>query len=676
MHASLQKRFFSPKSFTAPQPVEAHEARRVALDFTSHLGARATHAARTGAGDLPSLNLLRRARHALSSSRSGGAKTVYRGVSGDFARNLMPGAEIEDKAPFFATNKPRVALGFAQKQPHGALLRIRAPAGSPAIDLEGVKNKADGRISTNTLTTGKLKIPGLRRRRLRGLPVFEADLTKSFLRKARRLAGPAPKMGTKALPKPRPQARPGQLAEPNLTTASQRFAAAMEEVAANRRAGMVASGRPASVDPAMTAEAAKLKEELARARASKRAAAKAGESTETIDLEIQRLARASTNLSARIRRAEAKALSATLADRPAVDARLEQARNDLATAAAKARQQKESQRLAQLGDADAFHAMVNAKVADRLQVLDTQIAALRRQRGAPKAASISKAKREDFCLQIEKAAASGKYVAGWASVIEVDGQPVTDIQGDVIGMDELRKSAHTYVTKARAAKVMHDGAIIGEVVESVLIDGDFAKCHGITHGKRGWWIAMAIADPDVQKQVRAGIFKGFSIGGSGERKPIVEKSLAPGRLIGRGRTKDVYAHRTKPNVVVVQMQRSPEAESFLEFARDAHRHNLPEAKHLPRVTRTRITGDRITYAAERLQPNPTRARIGRDNGRFFATGVGESERKPLLNTVEALDAHLRRKHPKGSYYYDMSPQNFMRRRNGNLVINDPVESRR
>lgn len=524
MQTLIQKRIFGPRAQKKPRPVGGHDARRAALDFTSPLGARATHAARTGTGDLPSFNLLRRAKQALRSSRSQGERTVYRGVSGDFVNQLNPGAEIEDKAPFFATNKPRVALGFAQKRPNGALLRIRAPAGSPAIDLQGVKNKADGRVSTNTLTAGKLKITGLRRKRLRGLPVYDADLTKSYLRKARRLAGPAPKMGTKALPKPRPQARPGQLAEPNLTTASQRFAAAMEEVAANRRAGMVASGRPASVDPAMTAEAAKLKEELARARASKRAAAKAGESTETIDLEIQRLARASTNLSARIRRAEAKALSATLADRPAVDARLEQARKDIAAGAAKVRAQREQQKLDALGDADAYHAAVNAKVAARLKTLDTQISALRRQRGAPKAGAVSKGSRQAFCFQIEKAAASGKYVAGWASVIEIDGQPVTDIQGDVIDMDELRKSAHDFVSKARAAKVMHQGDSVGEVVESVLIDDSFAKAHGVKHGKRGWWIAMAIQDGAIQKQVRDGALSAFSIGGSGKRSAF-EKAV-------------------------------------------------------------------------------------------------------------------------------------------------------
>lgn len=520
MQAELQKRLFGLKPPKAPRPVDSHDARRAALDFTSPLGARATHAARTGTGDLPSLNLLRRAKQALHSSRSQGDRTVYRGVSGDFVNQLKPGAEIEDKAPFFATNKPRVALGFAQKRPNGALLRIRAPAGSPAIDLQGVKNKADGRVSTNTLTAGKLKITGLRRKRLRGLPVYDADLTKSYLRKARRKSGQtAPPPASQ-----RAQPRPAKSAEAELTTASQRFAAAMEEVAANRRAGMMASARPAAIDPAMTAEANRLKADLARARAAKRDAARAGSGTEEIDREIQRLARANTNLGARIRRAEAKALAAPLDARPALDARLEQARKDIAAGAAKVRAQREQQKLDALGDADAYHAAVNAKVAARLKTLDTQISALRRQRGAPKAGAVSKGSRQAFCFQIEKAAASGKYVAGWASVIEIDGQPVTDIQGDVIDMDELRKSAHDFVSKARAAKVMHQGDSVGEVVESVLIDDSFAKAHGVKHGKRGWWIAMAIQDGAIQKQVRDGALSAFSIGGSGKRSAF-EKAV-------------------------------------------------------------------------------------------------------------------------------------------------------
>lgn len=128
----------------------------------------------------------------------------------------------------------------------------------------------------------------------------------------------------------------------------------------------------------------------------------------------------------------------------------------------------------------------------------------------------------DFALtfDFQKADPTGRYVRGWASVIEQDGKPVEDWQGDVISMDELRKAAHGYITRARVAKAMHKGAQVGEVVESVIVDDDFCKAMGITDTRRGWWIGMQINDQQVQKQVRDGVLKCFSIGGKGKRKKI------------------------------------------------------------------------------------------------------------------------------------------------------------
>ena len=128
----------------------------------------------------------------------------------------------------------------------------------------------------------------------------------------------------------------------------------------------------------------------------------------------------------------------------------------------------------------------------------------------------------DFGLTfaIEKADDTGRFVRGFASVISVDGKPVEDWHGDVIGMDELRKAAHAYVMNARVAKAMHQGSQVGEVVESVLIDDAFAKAVGMADGRRGWWIGMQVNDPAVQKRVREGELKAFSIGGKGKRKKM------------------------------------------------------------------------------------------------------------------------------------------------------------
>lgn len=123
-------------------------------------------------------------------------------------------------------------------------------------------------------------------------------------------------------------------------------------------------------------------------------------------------------------------------------------------------------------------------------------------------------------FEFEKADAEGRYVRGWASVVSVDGEPVTDWQGDVIAMDELRKAAHAFVTDARVAKAMHQGEAVGEVVESVIIDDEFAKAVGATTTQRGWWIGMKIASDAIRKRVRSGELKAFSIGGKGKRRKI------------------------------------------------------------------------------------------------------------------------------------------------------------
>lgn len=121
-------------------------------------------------------------------------------------------------------------------------------------------------------------------------------------------------------------------------------------------------------------------------------------------------------------------------------------------------------------------------------------------------------------FEFEKADSEGRYVRGWASVVSVGGKPVEDTQGDVITMEELRKAAHRFVCEARVAKAMHAGAQVGEVVESVIVDDEFAKAMGATTDKRGWWIGMEIKSDTIRKRVKAKELKAFSIGGSGRRQ--------------------------------------------------------------------------------------------------------------------------------------------------------------
>lgn len=126
-------------------------------------------------------------------------------------------------------------------------------------------------------------------------------------------------------------------------------------------------------------------------------------------------------------------------------------------------------------------------------------------------------------FDFEKADATGRFVRGWASVAVEDGVPVTDHQGDIVTVEELRKAAHKFICDHRVAKAMHAGSAVGEVVESVIIDDAFAKAVGMADGKRGWWIGMEIHDPQIQQQIRKGVLRAFSIGGRGRRTPVEAK---------------------------------------------------------------------------------------------------------------------------------------------------------
>lgn len=125
-------------------------------------------------------------------------------------------------------------------------------------------------------------------------------------------------------------------------------------------------------------------------------------------------------------------------------------------------------------------------------------------------------------FEIEKAAPDGSFVRGWACVTSDEGRPVNvDWDGEVCPMPVLRAAVHEFMAGERVAKVMHDGQQTGAIVESVIVDDDFAKAMGITHKKRGWWAGMEVHCPIAKGRVVRGELKGFSLGGRGSFHPPV-----------------------------------------------------------------------------------------------------------------------------------------------------------
>jgi Putative phage serine protease XkdF len=125
-----------------------------------------------------------------------------------------------------------------------------------------------------------------------------------------------------------------------------------------------------------------------------------------------------------------------------------------------------------------------------------------------------------FDFRVEKASPSGRFVSGWLSVVEKDGKPVEDTQGDRIAIEEIAKAFRGYMKGSRVIKARHAGAQVGEMVECIVIDNDFAKAHGIAHTTRGVWGTAEITDDEARKEVRTGVLKAFSIGGRGKRVAI------------------------------------------------------------------------------------------------------------------------------------------------------------
>lgn len=126
-------------------------------------------------------------------------------------------------------------------------------------------------------------------------------------------------------------------------------------------------------------------------------------------------------------------------------------------------------------------------------------------------------------VEVAKTAAAGdmRYIGGWASVIEVAGEPVIDRQGDIIETAELEKTAHEFMRSFRAGKVMHEGeADQVEYVESLVFTPDVQKALGVDLGKVGWWVGGYVQNDDTWSEVKAGTLRTLSIGGKAVREKV------------------------------------------------------------------------------------------------------------------------------------------------------------
>lgn len=111
-----------------------------------------------------------------------------------------------------------------------------------------------------------------------------------------------------------------------------------------------------------------------------------------------------------------------------------------------------------------------------------------------------------------------RIVWGWASVCTMKGETVTDLQGDRIAPAQMEKMADRFMRSARAAKAMHYGDDVGEVIHSFPMTKELADAFGIQSEREGWITGTYIKSDEEWAKVRNGTYKGLSIGGRARRK--------------------------------------------------------------------------------------------------------------------------------------------------------------
>jgi hypothetical protein len=139
-------------------------------------------------------------------------------------------------------------------------------------------------------------------------------------------------------------------------------------------------------------------------------------------------------------------------------------------------------------------------------------------------------------VQISKLDDERRQVFGWASLAVVDGEPVIDLQGDMIEIEEVEKAAYGYMLNSRKGGVMHRrigksagdlGPVhVADVIESVVITPEKLRAWNLEPDALplGHWLGMQIQEGDlgdeVWQGVKDGTYLGFSVHGTGRRTPV------------------------------------------------------------------------------------------------------------------------------------------------------------
>lgn len=169
-----------------------------------------------------------------------------------------------------------------------------------------------------------------------------------------------------------------------------------------------------------------------------------------------------------------------------------------------------------------FRARANAKKAKAFDE-----AALAKSWSAPR--QVKKSNQMDVVWEgtFSKTDDEKRQAFGWASVVEVDGKPVIDRQGDWITPDEIEKAAYNYVMNNRRGGHQHrrdenDQPIhVSDLIESFVVTPEKIEKMGLPASTPvGWWVGFKVHDDEAWEKVKKGEVTGFSLHGKGKRRDI------------------------------------------------------------------------------------------------------------------------------------------------------------
>lgn len=126
-------------------------------------------------------------------------------------------------------------------------------------------------------------------------------------------------------------------------------------------------------------------------------------------------------------------------------------------------------------------------------------------------------------LTLQKVDHSQQVVFGWAGqYLDELGEPLEDLQGDIIEPAEIERASYEYMLKSRESGVMHEGHTVGNIVASLVTTPDVVKAFfgPDVHVPVGWLIGVKYSDSKVFKRVVDGELQMFSIQGRADSVEI------------------------------------------------------------------------------------------------------------------------------------------------------------